>query len=122
MNRIWIAILALVAGPDGRSAVEGRVDPRPSIVGRSCPVDRLPTRSIAPSRRAHRTPFSSPWTVAGIDEFDTEEFDETWFLQLDAAGLCAADWSAWGPPRSTPSFDRSAGLGQPSRPGFPLRC
>jgi hypothetical protein len=122
MNMIWIAILALVAGPDGHSAVEGRVDPRPSIVGGSRPIERSPTRSIASSRRAHRSPFKSPWAISGIDEFDTEEVDETWILQLDAAGLCAADWSAWGLPRSTLSLDQSASLERAFRLSFPLRC
>jgi hypothetical protein len=122
MNLIWIAILALPGGPDGRSAVEGRADPRPSIVEGSRSTDRFPARSIALPRRAHRSPFSSPWTISGIEEFGTEEVDETWFLQLEAAGLSASDWSAWGLPRSTLGVDPSAGLDQPSRLKFPLRC
>src|SRR4051812_6333635 len=105
MSMIWIAILALVAGPDGRSAVGRPAEPRPSIVGGLRPVERALVQSITHPRRAHRSPCSSPWAVSGIDEFDTEEVDETWFLQLDVAGWFAADWSAWGPPRSTPGLD-----------------
>src|SRR4051794_34270872 len=99
MNLIWVVILALVAGPDGRPAAEGRVDPRPSMARGLPPIERPPTRSIAPPRRAHRSPFSSPWMISGDDEFGAEEADETWFLQLDAAGMSVADWSSGGPPR-----------------------
>jgi hypothetical protein len=119
---IWIAILALVAGPDGCTAVEGRFDPRPSLVGGSHSIEKKPARSIAPARRAHRSPFSSPWTVSGLDEFDTEEVDETWFLHLDATRVAVADRSGWGLPRSTLGFDHLASLDRSSRLGFPLRC
>ena len=119
---IWIAILAFPGGPDGRSAVEGRADPRPPIVEGSRSTDRFPSRSIAPPRRAPRSPFSSPWTISGIEEFGTEEVAETWFFQLEAAGSSASDWSAWGPPRSTLGVDPSAGPNRRSRLEFPLRC
>jgi len=62
------------------------------------------------------------WTIGGLDEFETEEVDETWMVHLDAVssipGSCLE--LTWLPEPSRP-----IGSGDPSLPPpsyFPLRC
>jgi len=122
MNLVWVAILALGAGPDGRPAVAARGDHRPAAV-HPAPADppRI-ARSIAGPRRAGRRPFACPWTISGPDESDTEEVDETWVLHLDAAGSTDLAWPGWGPPRDGFGAVRIAAPARCRLRHFPLRC
>ncbi len=122
MNMVWVAILALGAGPDGRPAVAARGDHRPAAV-HPAPADppRI-ARSIAGPRRAGRRPFACPWTISGPDEYDTEEVDETWVLHLDAAEPAGPGRPARGSPRVGTNPFKAAAFDRARTRHFPLRC
>jgi hypothetical protein len=123
MSMIWIILLTLVAEAGGhcvspapepaRSASDATVRPQQGAA---------PSRSLSVARRSWHRACPGYWTLAGLEEFDTEEVDETWMVHLDAIASVPGSWLclAWSRSRSAPRA--SAGIARPPQSSFPLRC
>ena len=123
MSMVWIFILALVAGPDGHSTHPAGESRRPalnSMVRAHSPEQ--PSRSLSIARRSWHRASSAPWSLTGLDEFDTEELDETWMVQLDALASFPASWLCFSSSRSRSERTSADGFPPPVLGKFPLRC
>src|SRR5947209_7985358 len=122
MSMLWIATLALIAGPGGHSG-PGVGDPvRPGAGSVVRGHDPGPSRPPSIARRVGHRPCSTPRTSQGLDEFDIEESDETWMVHLDVLASVPASWLDWSRPRSLDEIRTGDGLAPPDRGPFPLRC
>ncbi len=124
MNMVWVAILALVAGLDGRAALSSGEVGRPAAgpVARSGGPAPSPSHSVSAPRRLDHRHRSTPWSSPILDDYDAEEQDESWFVQLDLlASLPVArlTWALPGLPAETRHFEGPAPCPIAS---FPMRC
>ena len=121
MNMVWVAILVLFAGIDGRPALKVREVGRPAE-GLAVRVDPVPSRSPSVARRVERRPCSAPWSSHGLDEYDTEEEDDSWVVHLDALASVPIAWCDWARPESSAEARPLEAFDPPSLARFPLRC
>ena len=122
MNMVWFAILALVAGLDGRSAREHREVGRPADGLVAHVGEPAPSRSLSAPRHVDPRPRSSPWSTPILGEYDTEEQDESWVVQLDVLASVPIAWLTWDLPGRS-AVDGPIEGRDPLPPRlFPLRC
>ena len=123
MSMGWTIFLALVAGTGGQSMPPALGHARPAPDRTTRALGPSPSRSLSVARKCwHRSPCPGHWSLAGLEEFDTEEVDETWMVHLDAVASVPACWDglAWSLPGS-PSRSLDA-IAPPPGSYFPLRC
>ena len=122
MSMAWIIILTLVAEAGGHGAPSAPEPARSASDATVRPRGSAPSRSLSVARKTwHRTcPGYS--ILASLEEFDTEEVDETWMVHLDAIASVPGSWLclAWSRSRSAPR--PSAGITSLPQSSIPLRC
>jgi hypothetical protein len=122
MSMVWFAILALIAGFDGHSCRSDRESARLVSAQSDKGLNTGPSCSLSNGRGMVQRRCLAPWSACGVDEFDTEEQDETWMVHLDLLAAFPVDWLIWAriPTRSEPERIESL---DPSFPAYsPLRC
>jgi hypothetical protein len=122
MSMVWITILALVATPGEPSCRLDRAAVRLAAASADMRVNPVPSCSLSVGRTVGRRHGPAPWTTNGLDEFDTEELDETWIVDLDLMASMPVDWLVWDLPRTLPEPYWIASVDPPSLSYFPLRC
>lgn len=122
MNLVWTLLLALVAG---NQDVTTRPAPKATMVPAAPLVKAQATaegRSFSLARRSWRRPGSCSCFLAGPDDLDTEEVDESWMVHLDAVANLPGAWpfSSWTRLRS--DLTRNVDPAPLSCLAIPLRC
>jgi hypothetical protein len=121
MSMVWVAILTLVAGSGEPSASKAREVGYPAAVSSVRAKFAGASRSLSLARKLDHRRNSSPWSY-GLDEFETEEVDETWMVHLDAMASVPRAWLSWARPRSSAEPLLIPCLDPPSLLSIPLRC
>jgi hypothetical protein len=122
MNMAWTILLALVVEAGGHHVPPPLDHARPASDATVLARGPAPSRSLSIARRSWHRACSGYRTLAGSEEFDTEEVDETWMVHLDAIASVPGSWLdlAWS--RSRSSAKPSPGLAPSPPPHVPLRC
>jgi hypothetical protein len=122
MSMAWTILLALVTGTGG-------YPPNPALDRAWSAGDRTvraqgpgQSRSLAFAKKTWHRACSGCWASDGLEEFDTEEVDETWMVHLDAIASVPGSWlfEAWS--RSVSRPKDNDGISFPPHSHFPLRC
>jgi len=122
MSMAWTIVLALVAGSGGHHPPPALDQARPASERTIRPQASSPSHSLSVTRRSWHRVCSGCWSLANLEEIDTEEVDETWMVHLDVVASVPASWLrvAWSRAVSMPKvFDDSS---LPPLSSFPLRC
>ena len=122
MNLVWTIFLALVASPEGHPVPPGRAVAPGASAWSSRPVETSAMRPRTFTRRSWHRP--APWdgSLGSLEEFDTEEVDETWLVQLDVLATVPGSWLGLAWSRSRSESSPATRIESPPMIPFPLRC
>jgi hypothetical protein len=124
MSMAWMILFAMVAEAGGHHRVTPAPDhARPAIAPASRLLGPNPSRSLSAARKCWRRAGSGYRWLADLEEFDTEEVDETWMVHLDLVATVpgACPGPRWSGSASGPLAFEGSSLPPPSS-YFPLRC
>lgn len=126
MSTVWVAILVFVSGSAGLDGLVNREAGRPtvvSVVGRSdAEVPRCVSIGRSDGRNLGPRHHSTPWSAGALEEFDTEDLDETWMIYLDLLATLPLTWLAWNRRETRLISTLSDETGSPFPTSHPLRC
>jgi hypothetical protein len=121
MSMACTILLALVAGTGGHPVNPALDRARPAGERAIRAQGPCPSRSLSIARKSwHRA--GSRFCSTDLEEFDTEETDESWIVDLDAMASVPNSWlcMAWLRAESRPRV--LDGIVRPPSSHFPLRC